>query len=120
MGVEAMVQLIVCGVKLPLTIFIRLPISTPPFHPNMLLNLGPGGPSTVLLWVNTRTLVICPTLAYISKHRCIPISLQQIKLFSYYRAGHKVSAYTVGNLPRGLHALTMFIQANAGLPVFST
>jgi len=43
--------------------------------------------------------------------------------FSYvrvYRAGHEVPAYTVGKLPTGLHALTMFTQVNAGLPIHST
>ena len=36
------------------------------------------------------------------------------------RAGHLVPAYTVGNLPNGLHALTMFNQAMAGEPISST
>ncbi|KAF9788629.1 serine carboxypeptidase [Thelephora terrestris] len=43
--------------------------------------------------------------------------------FSYvriYRAGHLVPAYTIGNLPYGEHALTMFNQAMAGLPISST
>jgi len=43
--------------------------------------------------------------------------------FSYvriFRAGHLVPAYTIGNLPYGKHALTMYNQAIAGEPLFST
>lgn len=43
--------------------------------------------------------------------------------FSYvriYRAGHLVPAYTVGTLPYGKHALTMYNQAMAGQPISST
>lgn len=43
--------------------------------------------------------------------------------FSYvriYGAGHEVPAYTVGDLPRGIHALTMFTQAMALQPISST
>ncbi|KAF9644244.1 alpha/beta-hydrolase [Thelephora ganbajun] len=43
--------------------------------------------------------------------------------FSYvriYRAGHLVPAFTIGNLPYGRHALTMFNQAMAGQPISST
>lgn len=36
------------------------------------------------------------------------------------RAGHLVPAYTVGNLPFGKHALTMYNQAMAGKPISST
>lgn len=36
------------------------------------------------------------------------------------RAGHLVPAYTIGNLPYGKHALTMFSQAIAGKPISST
>lgn len=43
--------------------------------------------------------------------------------FSYvriYRAGHLVPAYTIGNLPYGKHALTMYTQAMDGQPISST
>ena len=36
------------------------------------------------------------------------------------RAGHLVPAYTIGTLPYGKHALTMYNQAMAGQPIFST
>ena len=36
------------------------------------------------------------------------------------RAGHLVPAFTVGNLPLGKHALTMFNQAMSGQPISST
>ncbi|KAF9644836.1 serine carboxypeptidase [Thelephora ganbajun] len=37
-----------------------------------------------------------------------------------YQAGHLVPAFTVGNLPYGRHALTLFNQAMAGQPISST
>ena len=36
------------------------------------------------------------------------------------RAGHEVPAFTIGDLPYGEHALTMFKQAMAGEPISST
>ena len=40
--------------------------------------------------------------------------------FVISRAGHLVPAFTVGNLPYGKHALTMYDQAMADRPISST
>jgi hypothetical protein len=71
---------------------------------------------------NTKMQGLSPTYAYTSEqsNTCPRRFVVLIIDCGTIRAGHEVPAYTVGNLPRGLHALTMFKQANAGLPISST
>ena len=54
----------------------------------------------------------------ISQCVCHPKSRIGIHLDSS-RSGHMVAAYTIGNLPYGKHALTMYNQAMAGKPISS-
>lgn len=52
-----------------------------------------------------------------------PISIWNLSIETHLvapRAGHEVPAYTVGSLPYGKHALTMYSQAIEGNPISST
>lgn len=108
----------------------------PRFRQSMHLRIGPNGRFKVrpplpprLLSVHillllqgrtldsTRTRVHSPTSGSMGKKpavSCCPC------LTLSTSAGHEVPAYTVGDLPRGTHALTMFTQAMALQPISST
>lgn len=62
------------------------------------------------------------TFSYVRVYRCVPhflVAFIESRLIDL-RAGHLVPAYTIGNLPYGKHALTMFNQAMAKQPISST
>jgi hypothetical protein len=61
------------------------------------------------------------TFSYVRIYRCVFRFSPATETDSItFRAGHMVPAYTIGSLPYGKHALTMYDQAMAGHPISST